>query len=193
VIKKYGDKISYWVSEKDNGIYHAMNKGIEVAKGDYYLFLNSGDTLADSNVLQTVDNRKLSKDIVYGNMQTVNNYGNITHLKMPHKIGIMHLYADTLWHPVSFIKHSVFEQYGNYSEQFKIVSDYEFFVRVILSKKVSVQYIPVEIARFDISGISSDMENRSQLIKERRMIQEIYFNPFLLFLFKIYSKLRNIK
>jgi len=68
IIKKYSDKITYWISEKDNGIYHAMNKGIEVAKGDYCLFLNSGDWLVDKKILENVFSNNHSEDILYGDM-----------------------------------------------------------------------------------------------------------------------------
>ena len=191
VIKKHSDKIAHWVSEKDNGIYHAQNKGMHASKGEYCLFLNSGDTLANDKVLTTVFSEKMTADIVYGDMQTIEQDQTVKHLKMPEKIGIKQLYRDTLWHPVSFIKRELFAKYGNYNEHFKIVADYEFFVRVIIGKKVSTKHISHEIAVFDTSGISSDMNKRKQLVEERREVQDMYFNPLLLFFFRLYSKLRS--
>ena len=191
VIKKYGENISYWISEKDNGIYHAMNKGIAIAKGMYCLFLNSGDTLVNETVLENVFNQNPTADIVYGNKQTRDVNGSVIHRTMPDKMGVIQLYADTLWHPVSFVKRTLFKKYGGYDEHFKIAGDYEFFVRVIISKKVSTRHLHLEIASFDMSGVSSDKNNRQQLMAERRETQDKYMNPVLLFLFRIYSKLRS--
>jgi glycosyltransferase involved in cell wall biosynthesis len=191
IIKSYFDKITCWVSEKDTGIYNAQNKGIDLAKGEYCLFLNSGDSLVDRNVLETTFSVQNNSDIIYGDMQTVDKNQRIEHLKMPQMIGSKQLYADTLWHPVSFIKRELFSKYGKYDEQYKIVADYEFFVRVILNKKVSTKHIPIEIAVFDTSGVSADISKRSQLIEERKKIQDMYFNPVLLILFRLYTKLRN--
>lgn len=191
LIKKYSDKITYWISEKDQGIYNAQNKGIARATGNYCLFLNSGDYLVDDKVLAKVHSYNLSADIIYGDMQTNGENGKNRHLKMPDKIGVKRLYADTVWHPVSFIKRELFSLYGNYDEQFKIVADYEFFVRVIIKRNVSTKHIPVEISVFDTTGLSSDMTKKDQLIQERRIVQNTYFNPILLFFFRLYSKIRS--
>ena len=67
VIKEYADRITYWVSEPDTGIYNAMNKGILKANGEYCLFLNSGDWLYDNDVLNDVFSISPTEDIVYGN------------------------------------------------------------------------------------------------------------------------------
>lgn len=190
-IEKYAKKINYWTSEKDKGIFNAQNKGIAVAKGDYCLFLNSGDCLADENVLQNVFSGNISADIIYGDLITVDAPGFKKHLKSPDHVGIKRMLTDTLWHPVSFIKKNLFSKHGNYNEKYKIVSDYEFFVRVIILKKVSLQYIPIDVSVFDTSGISSDMSKRRELEAERKMVQDKYFNPILLFFFRMYSKIRN--
>lgn len=191
VIKKIAGNIKYWVSEKDTGIYNAMNKGIAKATGQYLLFLNSGDKLVDSHVLQKVLNQNPTADIVYGDMQTKEVDGLIVHRTMPDKISVVQLYADTIWHPVAFIKRELFYKYGFYDEQFLIVSDYEFFVRVVLSKKISTKHVPVEVALFDRTGVSSAIDKKALLMKERAIVQDKYFNPILLFLFRIYSKLRK--
>ena len=191
VIKKYSDKITFWVSEKDNGIFNAQNKGITEAKGEYCLFLNSGDCLVNENVLQNIFSEKKSADIIYGDMITVDEFGVKKHLKMPNHIGVKRMLADTLWHPVSFIKRELFLKFGNYDEQYRIVSDYEFFGRMIISKKVPSKHVPIEVAVFDTSGLSSEMSKRKELETERKMVQDKYFNPILLFFFRLYSKIRN--
>lgn len=67
IIKQYADKVSQWVSERDGGIYNAMNKGVRMAHGEYIMFLNSGDILYDNNVIGHVL-PKLKADICVGNM-----------------------------------------------------------------------------------------------------------------------------
>ena len=191
IILKYSDKISFWVSEKDTGIYNAQNKGLANAKGEYCLFLNSGDCLINEDVLSRVFTQELSADIIYGDMITVDKSGNRKYFKMPDRISIKRMLTDTVWHPASFIKKELFSKYGNYNESYKIVADYEFFVRVIISKRVSTFHIPFEIALFDTSGISSEMAKRNELEVERKKVQDNYFNPVLLFFFRLYSKLRN--
>ncbi|MCC6690867.1 MAG: glycosyltransferase, partial [Bacteroidia bacterium] len=86
VIKANADKFSYWVSEKDKGIYHAQNKGIAHANGEYLLFLNSGDYLYSSNVLQTFFSKNYSEDILYGDLMLDNGGGKPTYLSSPNPI-----------------------------------------------------------------------------------------------------------
>ena len=69
IIDKYKDYFSYWVSEEDNGIYDAMNKGTNVATGEYLLFLNSGDVLYHNNIIKEVYNELKSYYIVYGGVE----------------------------------------------------------------------------------------------------------------------------
>lgn len=191
LIKQFENKISYWVSEKDNGIYNAMNKGIKQATGEYCLFLNSGDKLVDNLVLEKVFEKKYTNGIIYGNLITVDENGNQKYRKSSEYIGKIKMLADTLWHPVSFIKRELFLKYGDYDERFKMVADYEFFVRVIIAKKVSLKHISLDIAAFDTSGLSSDLTKRKELEAERKQVQDKYFNPLLLKAFRLYSKLRN--
>lgn len=67
LLENYSEHITYWVSEPDNGIYHAMNKGIRVAKGDYLQFLNSGDYLANNKTIEDFYNENFTDDVIYGN------------------------------------------------------------------------------------------------------------------------------
>ena len=191
VIERHADHISYWISEKDSGIYNAQNKGIERATGKYCLFLNSGDHLADADVLKTVFNEEQNNDIIYGDMITVNAAGVRKRMNMPEKVGVKRMLIDTLWHPVAFIKRELFSKYGKYDETYNIAADYDFFVRVIIDKKVTYRHLPLAISVFYKTGVSSDKSNKELLISERNRIQNNYFNPLLLFLFRIYSKLRN--
>ena len=69
IIKKYADKIDYWVSEPDSGIYYAMNKGIAIADGDWINFMNAGDYFVDRNVIEQIfqHNIECTDNVIYGN------------------------------------------------------------------------------------------------------------------------------
>ncbi len=190
IINEYSSKIKKWVSEPDQGIYNAQNKGIVFSTGEYLLFLNSGDYLSNEYVLEKVNNSLPEADIIYGDMILIQS-GMETYRKSPERITQFHMLKDTLWHPVSFIKRSLFERFGNYDEQFRIAGDYEFFARTIIKGKVSTKHYAFAISVFSPGGISTDLTMRDILIKERNRVQDKYFNPVLLKLFRAYSRLRN--
>jgi glycosyltransferase involved in cell wall biosynthesis len=168
--------ISRIISEKDSGIYNAMNKGICNAKGEYLLFLNSGDYLVDDNVLKNVFSTQFKEDILYGNM-LIEKDGKKRLGKMPVKLSFRHMIEDTLWHPVSFIRKTLFDSIGYYDESMQIVSDYDFFLKAICVKKVSYRRLDVAISVFNLDGSSSLPENRKKLVAERKLVQEKYFSP----------------
>lgn len=153
VIKEYYSKIDYWVSEKDRGIYHAMNKGVVHAHGNYCLFLNSGDEFCNSMVLEKVSTLINGEDIIIGNV--VSKHGN-QHLFAPpsREISLYYLYSGTVPHQSTFIKVELQKNYP-YDENLKIVSDWKFFLQSIIFDNCSVKYIDENISFFDQDGIST--------------------------------------
>jgi len=177
LVKTYSNKITKFISEKDSGVYNAQNKGIALAKGKYLLFLNSGDFLCDKNVLQSVFNEKPTEDIVYGNMRI--NWGNnsVSNGFMPDIITKEQMFKDTLWHPVSLIKRSLFEKYGAYNENYKLVADYDFFFRTIIKEKASTKHVNIFVAEFSTDGLSSAKNSKEREQEERKEVQKKYLTP----------------
>ena len=176
VIEKYKSNIAYFISEKDKGIYDAMNKGIAIAKGEYCLFLNSGDYLVDSYVFQKIFAANFSDDIIYGNMKVDWNNGKVTTEKMPRVISLSHMFRDTIWHPVSFIKKSLFDVYGLYNLSYSMVADYEFFFRTVIKHKVSTHHIAMPVAVFVFDGLSSKEANKRVERDERLKVHKTYLS-----------------
>ena len=181
IIKKYADKITYWVSEPDKGIYNAMNKGISKTKGEYLQFLNSGDLLIAETALDEVFFEFPDKDIVYGNLKTTKE---IT--VYPDKLTYSFFFAGTLGHPSSFIKKELFEKYGNYNEQNKIVSDWEFFISAIIFNNCSYQNIKKTISFYEGGGLSSD---KSMYLQEKKKMLKNKF-PVM---YEEYNELQSLK
>lgn len=125
----------HWISEKDTGIYNAMNKGIRMAKGEYCLFLNSGDWLYGPSVLLTTISKESSVDFLCCN--TYDKNGQV--LIPPRRLDILFFYQDTLNHQSTFIKRTLFEQ-ELYNEQYGFVSDWVFFMNMILYKEKSYAF-----------------------------------------------------
>jgi glycosyltransferase involved in cell wall biosynthesis len=188
-IIKQNRSISQWVSEKDKGIYNAQNKGISKAAGDYLLFLNSGDCLAEKNTLEKVAPHLVKTDIVYGDLITEDAKGVRKQETSPDTLDVYHFMISTLWHPCSFIHNSVFKRFGNYNEEFKITADYEFFIRAVLKHGVSYKHIPVSICVFDLKGISNNPENDKLQTEERKKSWLANFSPSAVSSFEEHTKL----
>ncbi len=104
IINEYMGDITYFVSEVDAGIYAAQNKGIKAANGDYLLFINGGDAIHDSSVLEDIFSTEPTADILYGNLLIEEQDGSETLGYSPPEITLDFLLRGTLWHPVTFIK-----------------------------------------------------------------------------------------
>lgn len=166
VIRQYADKLAYWVSEPDKGIYSAMNKGIVRAKGEYLLFINSGDWLAD-DVLAKVFSEPMVDDIVYGNFTYVKRDGALQPVEYKRPLTYIDLLLYSIGHPSSFIKRRLFDG-GLYNEEFRVVSDWAFFVEQIIKNECSVKRIDLNIAFFNDYGISSKPEMETVINMEHR-------------------------
>ena len=159
VIQKYSDRISYWVSEKDDGIYNAMNKGVRHAHGEYCLFLNSGDSFYDKHVLNKNLLSDNKSDIVVGRLVSDSD-GRELFSPPSDDISMYYFYTSTLPHQASFIKTKLLKQYP-YDESLKIVSDWKFFVETIIFHHCKVGFIDVPIAKFDMTGISTSNASKT--------------------------------
>jgi glycosyltransferase involved in cell wall biosynthesis len=179
-LEQNSDQLKYWISEKDSGVYNAMNKGIKAAKGEYLLFLNSGDFLVDNtiidNVLQSIDG---NLGIYYGNLIYSLNGVKTQLWTPPQKLSFTYFLSDSLPHPSSFIKRELFETHFFYSEEFKIVSDWEFYIYCICKMNVSHKHLDFIISNFDNSGISSVKENGNKIKTEKMLVYEKHFPLFI--------------
>ena len=187
VIKSHAEQLTYWVSEKDAGIYDAMNKGIAVAKGEYCLFLNSGDYLLADDILQKVSDYNLSVDIIYGDMMTARDgvlEGKIT---SPDKITRLFLIMNVIVHPAQFIKRDLFIKHGAYSKDYQIGSDYDFFLKHFFRTNFKSRHIPITVSVFDLGGISSNPLNQKKNLEERKNIQRKYYPKLIIFLYHGYD------
>ena len=160
LIEQNADRISYWVSESDKGVYNAMNKGVKAAQGEYINFMNSGDCFASSTILDEVFSTNHTADVLYGYMMRdcVDGEINNAYMMKPH-ISWIDLYREGLPHQSTFIKRTLFEELGGYDEQLKVSSDWKFFVNALVYHKSSSEFVPKKISIYASGGLS-DREGR---------------------------------
>lgn len=191
IIELYQDGFSKWVSEQDKGIYDAQNKGIKYAKGEYCLFLNSGDYLAEENVLDEIwTGNTYSQDIIYGDMYVPSKMGKLKRLNQTKHMNLYHLFKDTIWHPSSFIRRELFQIIGLYSLNYKICSDYEFWMKAFILK-YKFKYIQIPVSVFNEDGLSSKSENQKLIQKEKKLIQKEFSPIFIYYFYSIILKIKN--
>jgi glycosyltransferase involved in cell wall biosynthesis len=159
VIKENSSYLSYWVSEPDNGTYHAMNKGIKASVGEYCLFLNSGDYLVNNYVLEMIFSWDIKADIVSGNVLKLRLNNKFRRVSSPQSVSLHKLCIHSLPHQASLIRKSLFDETGYYNESFRIASDWEFFLKALVLYEKSYQHISLDISYFRIGGVSSSKEN----------------------------------
>ena len=181
IINKFSQNITYSVSEPDDGIYDAMNKGIKVANGEYCLFLNSGDYLSSHSVLEDVFQHDLFEDIIYGNIIFENNLKQRLLRKCNRSLSILSFPGMTnqlVHHPSSFIKHNLFSKVGFYRTDLLIVSDVAFFLKAIFEHGATYRHIPVTVSIYNTLGLSSCNEEK-RLQEVNRITLELFKYPAL--------------
>lgn len=173
LIEQNSHNITYWVSEPDRGIYHAMNKGIAAAKGEYLLFLNSGDWLADDTIIERAFSHNPKADIVSGDVYFYDTEKNAIkwHVPSPENLTAKALFLGTLPHQATFIKRDLFRKFGPYDETLQIAADWLFFVKVLLEHQCTYEHIPLTISYFAMDGISCSPSSHSLPRKEQ--LQEL--------------------
>ena len=176
IIEQYNNQIDYWVSEPDEGIFNAMNKGIMASKGDYLIFMNSGDCFYNEKVLEDSLNY-LGTDFVIGE---VKRKGTNTIMEYElSEISMMTFYTGAIPHQATFHKRSLFQD-SLYDEKLKISSDWKFFFQKMILENASYTLMPVIVSFYDTTGIShtnTDLatKERNQIISESlpaRVIQD---------------------
>lgn len=185
VIKAYADTAKHvvvWSSERDNGIYDGMNRGIRKATGAYVQILNSGDIFAAPDVTERMVaavKQAESPELLYGNM-IKKDYATekIIEITGQEEYSLRLFYSSTLNHDCCYFRRDLFETYGLYDENLKIVSDWKWFLQAIGFGHVKPEYVDIDVTIFDASGISeSNLELRN---KERRQVLEEVLPPAVL-------------
>jgi len=172
LLHRYRDGLGYWVSEPDEGIYSAMNKGIVAASGDVVFFLNADDRFADNETVADVADafiRDNTVDIVYGN-QIWSTHGQLRRVRQPRQITRRYLARNTVYHQSIFSKRTVFESTGLFSEQYDVVSDYEWVLKVFLNSRFTKRYLDRDIAIVSVDGRSSKRDWESERIDVMRAV-----------------------
>ena len=176
VIAQFQDKIDYSISEKDNGVYNAMNKGIRNAKGQYLLFLNSGDEFYSSTVLEENNGSIHSEDLVYFDIIQVFKDRKQEH-KFPSKLNFNTFHKGTIGHPTTFIKKELFDKIGLYDEDLRIVSDWKFFTLAIVKFNCSYKKVDAFLSNFYMDGMSTI--NQDSTNNERKKVLDECFSENL--------------
>lgn len=167
IIRKYEGKISKWVSEPDDGTYHALNKGIGMATGDIIGILHSDDIFAHDRVVEKV---------VSGMADFEGCYGDLTYVSRDNPRRIVRYwksrpYVNGLFkkgwmppHPTLFVKRNIYDRFGLFNTDFRIAADYELMLRFIEREKISTCYIPEVLVKMRMGG-ASNRSLRNLLLK----------------------------
>lgn len=157
---RYKYRIDKFVSESDNGIYNACNKGIKLADGEYIIFMNAGDVFYNENVLKAVTAlmETTGADVIYGDHEfsfEEKNKNKISHY--PQILTPDFFITSNLCTQSVFIKKDIFNIYGNFNEKYKIAADYDKWIQFFKAGKI-FKYIPIIISSYDMNGISGNSD-----------------------------------
>lgn len=179
IVKKYGDKIAKVVSEKDKGIYDAINKGVDLATGEVVAILNSDDLYSHNRVIEAIMKTFTDSgaDAVYGDLVYVerNNTAKVTRTwnSGQYKEGKF-LKGWMPPHPSFFVKRWCYQRFGKFHTNFKTSADYELMLRFIHVNKIKLAYLPEILVRMRLGGQSNvSLANRLEANREDRKAWEM--------------------
>jgi glycosyltransferase involved in cell wall biosynthesis len=198
IIKKYSNFINIFITEKDNGIYDAMNKGLLLATGDIIGFLNSDDIYFDNNVLSNIVNNFTSNiECIYGNIVYVDNK-NTNNIKRKYFSKYFKpkyfQYGFMPAHPSFYAKKELYNKVGLFKLGYKISADFDFLLRALLVHKAIYKFVDMTFVRMRNGGVSTELKNKILLNHEiyvscfENNIKTNKFKIYLKYIIKLISK-----
>lgn len=174
IIRRYEEHLSKWISEPDEGIADAMNKGVNMSNGEYIYFLHSDDHLYSDHVIQNfVDFQTTDSTEIYAGSVMFSKSDGENIILMPRGYSLWLNFKTGFLHQGTFCKKTVFEEIGGFDEQFKIAMDYDFFLRAYRNKVPCKKYDSIITIMRD-TGISSrvDWDSLKQRFNEERLVHK---------------------
>jgi len=192
IIEENSDKLSFWLSETDHGIYDAMNKGIQKATGDVIGILNSDDFYYDKQVISKVANAFSDEEVeaVFGDLifvdpnnldKTVRTYSS----KKWHPDRFAKGYMPA--HPTFFVKREFYDKHGLFETDYEIAADYELLVRLLYVHKLKYKYLPMKMVKMRKGGVSSN-GIQSNIVLNKEIIRACRKHGIKTNFLKIYPK-----
>jgi glycosyltransferase involved in cell wall biosynthesis len=192
LVRSYGDRITQFISERDRGIYDAMNKGLALATGDIIGILNSDDFYASTDIISTVvaTIENSGVDAVFGDLVYVSG-SNLSRIVRYYSSAHFHpglfAYGWMPAHPTFFVKRFAYDQYGYFKTDYKIASDYELLIRFLAKNRLTYHYIPRIMVKMRTGGVSTT-NLMSNWILNREIVRGCAENGIRTNLLKVFSK-----
>ena len=182
IINKYTDNIDYFISERDSGIYNAMNKGILAATGEFIYFLNAGDLFYNKTVIENFicQYAALKGDFFYGNVLLRKQGNEGSFFKDHHDIDKSFFLNNVICQQAIFYKSSFFTpgKCGLFDERLRVAADYEWLLRALFKYKLMPRFIDMPVAVYPLGGLSDDKKMAHIIQEERQQALSNYFNDF---------------
>lgn len=189
IIKKHQNFLDFWISEPDKGVYDAMNKGLEMVKGEYVYFLNSGDTFYRDNVLSKISDiiQREQPDILYGRINDINEVTGISQIRDQSGLNKIDLFKKMVCHQAIFCKRHLFDN-NAFDLSLKIKADYAWLLNA-LNKNPKIHTTDVVIANYLLGGLSDQqydtysvkeipaVRNKFYSDQEQKFLRRYVFNP----------------
>ena len=177
-LEEHGSELAYWCSEPDKGVYNAQNKGTAHAKGEYSIYMNSGDSFFADDVLEKVFERDIDADIIYGNWMLIFEDGTTRLGIAPKAADLAYFFDDNMCHQSMLIRTEAVRN-RPYDESFRIYADWEEWLALLMQGR-RFERIDMTVCNFMVGGISTG-DNASEKLKKERLaeiqrIKERYYS-----------------
>ncbi|MBU0561089.1 MAG: glycosyltransferase [Bacteroidetes bacterium] len=197
IIDKYRNRIDQIVSEKDIGIYDAMNKGLKISTGDIIMFLNADDRLLDTDTIQHVAAKigefiKRKIEVFHGGVLMYSAEDGSGNVWMSRSINKYSIYRGAIPHPATFYLRNAFDKNGYFNTNYKICADYEWVVRGFIRNKLKFQNINIITSIFTKGGLSTNDDFKIIHREERLHIANNYFGKFEEKYYRLRKRFRKI-
>jgi glycosyltransferase involved in cell wall biosynthesis len=171
ILRRYDDKLGYWMSEPDAGLYDAMNKGVALVEDpeSYILFANADDSLYATDAIARAVQLGQGADLVYGKMELTDD---LISGVSGREVQLADLARQTLCHPATFVRKRAFDRVGKFDTSYRIAADYDHIVRCFTAP-VSTRFVDVIVSRMRMGGLSEDRFMLS--CRERKAVIRSHF------------------